>query len=384
MNSRPVWAIPLILLAAVLVSRSQIGRPPDAQSAEQKLAAEQSKEEALAAKNPPLPRPATACGSQLNLGFHIQTFPGGLRAAVWYPTTAAESKYEYPTAWLSTAVAKDAPVADCGHPYPLIVYSHGLSGCGTIATFYTEAQARAGYVVVAPDHRDSICKVDKPYYGSFPVTPVSLFKPQDWSPSTYKDRADDIRRVLDELPKDPMFARHVDGNHIGATGHSLGGYTVMGLVGGWPSWRDPRIKAAVLMSPYTLPFQVHKTIRDVHIPLMYQGGTLDIGITPFIRNPGGAYEVSNPPKFFVDIRFANHLDWTSFHCSRLGALPACENTPMARQIDNYAIAFFNRYLKENPEPMLDRPDPALAEFRFDDPSHETQSRHSSGSSAANN
>jgi predicted dienelactone hydrolase len=362
MKSKPVWAIPLIIVAAVVLSRSQVGSRSD----NQRLAREESKEQALAARNPVRPRPATACGSTLNLGFHIETFPGGLKAAVWYPTTAAESDYEYPAAWLSTAIARDAPVADCGHPYPLIVYSHGLSGCGTIATFYTEAQARAGYIVAAPDHRDSVCKVDKPYDGQFPVTPVSLFKPQDWAPSTYKDRADDIERVLDDLPKQRMFAGHIDMKHVGATGHSLGGYTIAGMVGGWSSWKDGRIQAAVLQSPYTMPFQAHKTLQDIQIPLLYQGGTLDIGITPFIRNPGGAYDVSNPPKFFEDIRFANHLDWSSFHCSRLGAVPACEDTPVAQEIDNYAIAFFDRYLKGKAEPMLDRANPALAEYRFDD------------------
>src|SRR3974390_2471246 len=117
------WAFAqtFITFLSVLVSRSQVSK----QANQERLAREQRTEEAKAALNPPVPRPATSCGAQLNLGFHIQSFSGGLRAAVWYPATQAESSYEYPAAWLSTAVARDAPVADC-QVYPLVVYSHGL------------------------------------------------------------------------------------------------------------------------------------------------------------------------------------------------------------------------------------------------------------------
>jgi predicted dienelactone hydrolase len=359
LKSGRIWGLAILIPVFVLVSRSQIpgiGR--------QRFGTTRSEAEAAAAKNPPIPKPATSCGPALNLGFHIQTFSEGLRAAVWYPTTRAESAYEYPAAWLSTAVAVDAPVADCER-YPLVVYSHGLSGCGTIAAFYTEALARAGYIVVAPDHRDSICKVDKPYEGPFPITPVSVFRPGAWTPETYRDRADDIHRILDEMPREAMFASHIDFQRVGATGHSLGGYTIMGVAGGWSAWRDGRIKAAVLMSPYVMPFRVQNTISEVHIPLLYQGGTADIGITPFIRRPGGAFDSSNPPKFFEEIEGANHIDWSSFLCKQWGAAPACDSdSPIARQINEYAIAFFNRYLKNRNEPILDRPNGELAEYRY--------------------
>ncbi|MBV9508402.1 MAG: hypothetical protein JO323_25720 [Acidobacteriia bacterium] len=324
--------------------------------------------EAASASNPPVPQPAAACGSTLNLGFHIQVFSNGLRAAVWYPTKAAEALYEHPTGHFSTALAQDAPVADC-QTYPLVIYSHGFGGCGTVSLFYTEALARAGYIVAAPDHKDSKCKVDQPFTGRFLQKAEEPFqRPEQWGPSVYQQRRQDIRRVLDELPRARMFQGRIDPGRIGGSGHSLGGYTIAAMIGAWSSWRDDRIKAAVLMSPYVSPFLVKGTLKDIHVPVMYQGGTRDLGITPYLRRDGGAYDQTNAPKFFVDLELANHLDWSNLVCGPYGAVPACiAQAPYAREIDRYAIAFFDRYLKGIREPLLDEPASGLADYRHADP-----------------
>lgn len=62
----------------------------------------------------------------------------------------------------------------------------------------------------------------------------------------------------------------------------------MGMAGGWPSWLEPRIRAVLAFSPYVLPFRVKNTLRGVRVPLIYQGGTVDIGIMPFLKGPKGA------------------------------------------------------------------------------------------------
>src|SRR5579871_6316163 len=69
-------------------------------------AAYQIRARAKAARNA---RPETTC-SALNLGFQIKTFGNGLRAAIWYPTTAAEMPYSYP-GHFETAVSFNGPVA---------------------------------------------------------------------------------------------------------------------------------------------------------------------------------------------------------------------------------------------------------------------------------
>jgi Platelet-activating factor acetylhydrolase, isoform II len=40
---------------------------------------------------------------------------------------------------------------------PIVVFSHGFHGCATQSRFLVIALASAGYLVVAPNHRDAIC-----------------------------------------------------------------------------------------------------------------------------------------------------------------------------------------------------------------------------------
>jgi predicted dienelactone hydrolase len=356
-------AVRLILLATLLAVVSHVGL---SQIFRRRIEEKRREQQAVAAQAQVTPRGATTCDAPLNLGFRIQTFSSGLRAAVWYPTKGSESRFQYAIP-LATALAEDAPVADCGL-YPLVVYSHGFGGCGTISVFFTEALARAGYIVVAPDHMDSKCKVDQPFSGSFFQRAEEPFqRPEKWSPDNYQNRADDIRRILDEMPRDPHFGRHIDRNHMGAAGHSLGGYTIAGLTGGWSSWRDGRLKAALLMSPYVAPFVSKGTLASLNIPVMYQGGTRDFGITPVVKRPGGAYDSTNPPKFFIELKGAGHLAWSNKICGEYGSVPACiAESATARTINEYGIAFFECYLKGKTEAILERSNPELADYRHSD------------------
>src|SRR5689334_8956325 len=75
--------------------------------------------------------------------------------------------------------------------HPLIVFSHGLHGCSTQSGFIMQGSADAGYLVLAPDHRDSGCRggADEPLQ-------APLRSPEEWSDRTYRDRADDVQRVV--------------------------------------------------------------------------------------------------------------------------------------------------------------------------------------------
>src|SRR2546421_147846 len=73
-------------------------------------------------------------------------------------------------------------------------------------------------------------------------------------------------------------------------GHSLGGYTVLGLAGGWPSWKLPEVKAVLALSPYCSPLAQKGRLSAIKVPVMYQGGTRDLGITPSVIKGRGAYD----------------------------------------------------------------------------------------------
>jgi predicted dienelactone hydrolase len=224
-------------------------------------------------------------------------------------------------------------------PWPIIIFSHGFHGCNTQSTFLTAALAEAGYAVFAPNHHDAACK-GRGLLRTWLTRPdVPFGDPQEWSDATYYDRAQDVEKLLDALSRDPQYrAPPFDWNHVGLIGHSLGGYTVLGVGGGWKRWKDPRVKAVLALSPYTNPFIEQKTLSGIGAPVMYQGGTRDVGITPFVRKNDGAYDETPTPKYYVEFDGAGHFAWTNLRKTYQSLIVA------------YSRAFLDRCFKGKPFP----------------------------------
>jgi len=229
---------------------------------------------------------------------------GGLRVAVWSDSVAAEAEQ------------------------PVIVFSHGFLACATQSRFLMEAFAKAGYIVFAPTHRDSICSVgERPWRPVFP-----LQDSMEWTDADFRDRAEDIRMLVEAIRVDDRLRTNVDVSRLGLVGHSLGGYTVLGLSGAWPSWNLPGVKAVLALAPYAQPFIAHEALGELSVPVMYQGGTLDF-TTPALEKASGAYAQSPPPKYLVEFDLASHLAWTNI------GLVAHD------QIVFYSVAFMDTYVR---------------------------------------
>ncbi len=230
------------------------------------------------------------------------------------------------TAWLPQgAAAQGAPV---------ILFSHGFHGCAKQSTFLTEALADAGYAVFAPNHRDVACGNLAAWFGA---AEAPFLDTDRWTEATYADRAMDLKALIDAASRDPRFAAF-DWGRIGLAGHSLGGYTVLGLGGGWTGWKDARVRAVLALSPYSAPFLYRQTLSGLSVPVMYQGGTWDVGITPLVGQGGGAYDQTPAPKYYVELEGAGHFAWTDL------------NPRFHEAINAYSIAFFDAYLKDKPFP----------------------------------
>ncbi|HVN63992.1 MAG TPA: alpha/beta fold hydrolase [Candidatus Binataceae bacterium] len=256
---------------------------------------------------------AVPASSAMDRGAASQTTEiAGLKVAVWIPDPKTPG------------------------PWPIVIFSHGFHGCATQSTFLTDAMAKAGYAVFAPDHKDAACGNLRAWRGR-PEEPFS--DPRSWDEKTYADRADDVEKLLNALSADPRYrTAQFDWNRIALAGHSLGGYTVMELAGAWPSRRDPRVKAVLALSPFSAPFILRKTLGGIDAPVMYQGGTWDTGITPFINKGDGAYAQTPAPKYFVEFDGAGHFAWTDLRAK------------YHRAIVDYSLAFLDHYLKGKPFP----------------------------------
>jgi dienelactone hydrolase len=235
-------------------------------------------------------------------------------------------------------------------PAPIVIFSHGFHGSAVQSRFLMTALAGAGYLVVAPNHADATSHGGRAQWTDHPERPFG--DPEAWDESTFHGRADDIIRLIDAFKAAPAWRGQIDWDRCGLAGHSLGGYTVLGLGGAWPGWRIHGIKAILALSPYVHPFLLHRTLDGLTAPVMYQGSTLDFSITPWVGKPGGAYDLSPAPKYFVELNWAGHFAWTN--------LRAIDHTA----IEAYSLAFFDRYLCSNVAAApLTAPTQAVASLR---------------------
>ena len=262
-------------------------------------------------------------------------------AAPVVPTLKTDRGLTY-SAWLPKDFARHH------HDVPLILFSHGFGGCAQQSRTLTQALADAGYAVLAPNHKDKGCTryttgmaagLWKMMTGRGPDK--SFGNDTTWDASTEVSRRDDMEALLDFALTHAPYKEAIDPMRIGAMGHSLGGYAVLGLAGGWPQWRDPRFKAVLALAPFSTPFVDKATLGKITIPVMYIGGTRDRLIEPALVSQ--SYAMTLAPKYLVMLKGAGHFAFTELNHTYQATIAA------------YAIGFFDRSLQAKPAPQLDRP-----------------------------
>jgi predicted dienelactone hydrolase len=166
-------------------------------------------------------------------------------------------------------------------PAPIVLFSHGLGGTRAGSQFLGDHWAARGYVAVFLQHPgsdDSVWK-DKP-----PAERMAALK-NAVNLQNFIERVNDVPDVIDQLEKWNKTDSHIlfqrlDLDHIGMSGHSFGAVTAQALSGEtFPlgdGFTDPRIKAAVMMSP-SPPRQGDPKLAfaGVRIPWMLLTGTND-------------------------------------------------------------------------------------------------------------
>jgi dienelactone hydrolase len=251
--------------------------------------------------------------------------------AIWYPTATAPGYVKYPYVWgRGTA---NAPVL--AGPWPLIVHSHGLYECGLASSYLNEALANAGYIVAAIDHDDAAnCLTSG---GTRPRAAFNLLlDPAD----NFPFRTADISALLGFMVSSPDWGPLVDETRIGATGHSLGGWTI-------GANHDPRIQARLLWAPsHRLGASFYAAIEG---PLAYLFGEYESGFFSDTWRTW-AYDNSQMPKYLGYVDQGNHYSFTDKECqsSWLGTTTACRGAAVPAAIYAKSQAFLDWYVKRTP------------------------------------
>ncbi|MCS6947459.1 MAG: alpha/beta fold hydrolase [Steroidobacteraceae bacterium] len=235
---------------------------------------------------------------------------------------------------------------------PLVLFSHGAYSTNNLYDPVLTAWAAAGFVVLAPTHRDST---------SFAVERGTN------DPRFFDWRLEDMATVLaasDALAeKLPALDRRVDPGRIAATGHSFGGLVAQTLAGATyfdprtgatQSRRDPRVRAAIVFSGAGrfAPLLRTEDFAALQVPLLVTVGTEDLAQAPNLTGYQWRREpfdlAGSPQRYLLTLRGADHY---------LGGLVGRTDLPLAPQarswLDEFTrvtIAFLQHYLANRGRP----------------------------------
>jgi dienelactone hydrolase len=220
-----------------------------------------------------------------------------------------------------------APTAD--GPFPLIVFSHGLTGDPARHTELSSAWAEAGYVVAMP---------------AFPLTNASVAN-ANGNVADVANQPGDVSFVIDQVlaasadPASPLHGK-VLADRIGVAGHSLGGATTYGVAQN-DCCRDDRIDAVIVMSGLRLVNPSGDHLGSMP-PTMLLHGVADPVLK--VAMADDIYPQLSAPKWYVRLLVAGHSE-------------AYENTPSPSDgvVTAATTDFWQAYLA----PQAGAPDPAI-------------------------
>jgi dienelactone hydrolase len=217
----------------------------------------------------------------------------------------------------------EAPACQRGR-CAVVLLAHGFGGRTSRFNAIARSLAAVGYVVVAP---------------AFPLTNQDTPGGHLNGLNDVVQQPGDVSVVIDELLQaneerdDPLF-RRIDGERVGAVGHSLGGTTIIAATRS-SCCIDARIDATVLVAPAAIgvePF-FGEAPRSEGPPTLVVNGTDDPLISPASSRE---YAQSvDPPWYFLAIRDVGHV----FLIENVG-----DPLPPLHVTERAARAFFDEYL----------------------------------------
>ena len=162
--------------------------------------------------------------------------------------------------------------------YPVVVFSHGAFCAPQNYAVITDEWAAHGYVVVLPDHPDSLNSQP-------PLRPDQMGN----LTATRVGDLDALLGNLDEVARLAGIPGRLDTGRLAVAGHSYGTVIAMAKAGLWlrgPAGQperhlDARLKGAVLLSgvgPMD-ELMAPDAFKGLAVPLIATGGTLDVGNT---------------------------------------------------------------------------------------------------------
>jgi pimeloyl-ACP methyl ester carboxylesterase len=269
----------------------------------------------------------------------------------------------------------DAPVAEDGAPYPVLIFSHGWGGTRTQSTYLMEELASHGYVVVAIDHT----------YGAlvtvFPDDRVVLQKSEileGQDPEEY-DLSDnpllsvwsaDVSFILDQLEmmnaedNESIFKNRLDLKRVGILGHSTGGGNTVQVCS-----QDPRCKVGFVMDAWLMPVSAEALESVMSQPFMFLWSE-DWGSDENKDRFNKLYTKWEEDAFNLEIAGTRHYDFSDLPLLSplspwIGLKGPIDGQRVLRIINAYAVAYFDAYFKGVDSLLLEGESMEYPEVKFE-------------------
>ncbi|HEY9735664.1 MAG TPA: hypothetical protein V6D06_05250 [Trichocoleus sp.] len=320
---------------------------------------------------------------QLGLQIWYPAAGGGTQPASYIPFPLAEVpefglfNLVRPRSFLEAALAADQAA------YPVLLFSHGFGELSQTYTAQAEALASHGYIVASVTHPyDALVTglLDGQIIPQDPSLVADFGNPAMYQAASEKEtalRAADLQFVLDELtrlnasdPQNRLTAR-LDLDRVGVFGHSLGGATAAEAMR-----LDERFDVGLNLDG-SLWGEVVKTGLDRPFMLMNSENAFlsDASKQAFFSNlTGDRYNLTlegAKHHNFADAPFLLPL-LAEVGAADLYQVGSIDPSRGATLINQYALAFFDQYLKGQPQPLLTSPSPyEEVDFEFRNADSET-------------
>jgi len=217
----------------------------------------------------------------------------------------------------------DAPAARADGPFPLVVFGHGFAVTPALYARLLQSWARAGYVVAAP---------------VFPLENANA--PGGPNESDLTNQPADMRFVISALlaasTSSGPLAGLIDPTEIAVAGQSDGGDTALAVAYD-PNFRDPRVKAAVILSGAEIPGAGGFVFAPGSPPLLATQGTADTVNPPSFTN--AFFDAAQRPKYLLSLIGAEHLP------------PYSDQQPQLAIVERVTISFLDGYLKHGSDAL---------------------------------
>ena len=276
--------------------------------------------------------------------------------------------------WFDASRPRPVPVRlywpQAGKPVALVVFSHGIGGSRRGYSYLGEHFASRGMASLHLQHVGS----DRSLWGGNPLSLLGRLQAAAQEQEAL-DRVKDLSFALDQLLAHEEFGPRIDRARIAAAGHSYGANTVMLAVGAGVqregrrlSLRDPRIKAAVLLSapPFYGELDTKAILQSVTLPTLHVTATEDIIRIPGYYSPASdrvaVYDaVGSPFKALAVFEGGSHSIFTN----RGGSGGADLNPKVKSATKELALAFLQRVFEGQGEAFARWPEtyrPLLARW----------------------